>query len=77
MVARGSRSIVARFGVTIFFLSGLLQDSFACSVDTLHKRKESYYTGLLYFNTVEPQWLKHLWDHGKSFERWIVRATEC
>ena len=26
--------------------------------------------------TVEPQWLKHLWDHGNSFETWVVRATE-
>ena len=27
-------------------------------------------------NTVEPQWLKHLWDHRKLFETWVVRATE-
>ena len=27
-------------------------------------------------NTVEPQWLEHLWDHGNSFETWVVRATE-
>ena len=26
--------------------------------------------------TVEPQWLEHLWDHGKLFETWVVRATE-
>ena len=26
--------------------------------------------------TVEPQWLEHLWDHGNSFETWVVRATE-
>ena len=26
--------------------------------------------------TVKPQWLEHLWDHGNSFETWIVRATE-
>ena len=26
--------------------------------------------------TVEPQWLEHLWDHGNSFETWIVRANE-
>ena len=25
--------------------------------------------------TVEPQWLEHLWDHGNSFETWVVRAT--
>ena len=24
--------------------------------------------------TVEPQW--HLWDHGNSFETWVVQATE-
>ena len=29
-----------------------------------------------YSNTVEPQWLKHLWDHGNLFETWVVRATE-
>ena len=29
-----------------------------------------------YHNTVEPQWLEHLWDHGNSFETWVVRATE-
>ena len=22
--------------------------------------------------TVEPQWLEHLWDHGNSFETWVV-----
>ena len=27
-------------------------------------------------STVEPQWLKNLWDHGNSFETWVVRATE-
>ena len=26
--------------------------------------------------TVEPQWLEHLWDHGNSFETWVVRATD-
>ena len=26
--------------------------------------------------TVEPQWLEHLWDHGKSLETWVVRAIE-
>ena len=26
--------------------------------------------------TVELQWLEHLWDHGKVFEPWVVRATE-
>ena len=27
-------------------------------------------------NTVEPQWLEHHWDHGNSFETWVVRGTE-
>ena len=27
--------------------------------------------------TVELQWLEHLWDHGKLFEPWVVRAKEC
>ena len=27
-------------------------------------------------NTVELQWLEHLWDHGKLFVTWIVLATE-
>ena len=27
-------------------------------------------------NTVKPQWLERLWDHGHSFEIWVVRATE-
>ena len=27
-------------------------------------------------NTVELQWLEHLWDHGNAFETWVVRATE-
>ena len=27
-------------------------------------------------NTVELQLLEYLWDHGKSFEIWVVRATE-
>ena len=26
--------------------------------------------------TVELQWLEHLWDHGNLFETWVVRATE-
>ena len=30
----------------------------------------------LYQNTVEFQWLEHLWDHRKLFETWVVRATE-
>ena len=25
---------------------------------------------------VKPQWLEHLWDHGNSFETWLVRAAE-
>ena len=31
---------------------------------------------VLTYHTVEPQWLEHLWDHGNSFETWVVRATE-
>ena len=31
----------------------------------------------LYDNTVELQWLKHLWKHEKMFETGIVRANEC
>ena len=27
-------------------------------------------------DTVELQWLEHLWDHGKLFEPWVVRANE-
>ena len=27
-------------------------------------------------NTVEPQWFEHLWNHGNSFETWVIRATE-
>ena len=38
------------------------------SVVAAYKKNRSY--------TVEPQWLEHLWDHGNSFETWIVRATE-
>ena len=26
--------------------------------------------------TFEPQWLEHLWGHGKLFETWVVRVTE-
>ena len=26
--------------------------------------------------TVKLQWLEHLWDHGKVFEPWVVRAIE-
>ena len=34
---------------------------------------------LKYFqaNTVELQWLEHLWDHGNMFDTGVVRATEC
>ena len=31
---------------------------------------------IIYDNTVEPQWLKHVWDQGHLFELWVVRATE-
>ena len=27
-------------------------------------------------NTVELQWLQHLWDHGNMFETGVVRANE-
>ena len=27
-------------------------------------------------NTVELQWLEHLWDHKKLFEAWVVQVTE-
>ena len=32
------------------------------------------WTGLVI--TVKPQWLEELWDHGKLFETWVVRANE-
>ena len=25
-------------------------------------------------NTVKPQWLEHLWDHGNLFEAWVVQT---
>ena len=28
-------------------------------------------------NTVELQWLKHLWDQTNMFETWVIRANEC
>ena len=28
-------------------------------------------------NTVELQWLKHLWNHENMFETGLVRANEC
>ena len=28
-------------------------------------------------NTLELQWLKHLWNHENMFETGIVRAKEC
>ena len=28
-------------------------------------------------NTVELQWLKHLWDYENLFEIGVVRASEC
>ena len=33
----------------------------------------------IYFiiNTVELQWLEHLWDHENMFETGVVRANEC
>ena len=27
-------------------------------------------------NTVEPQWLEHLWDQGNLFEILVVRVSE-
>ena len=28
-------------------------------------------------NTVELQWLKHLWNHENMFETGVVQASEC
>ena len=28
-------------------------------------------------NTLELQWLEHLWDHGNKFETGVVRAIDC
>ena len=28
-------------------------------------------------NTVELQWLEHLWNHENMFEKGVVRANEC
>ena len=28
-------------------------------------------------NTVELQWLEHLWDHENMFETGVVRAYKC
>ena len=40
------------------------------------KKLECSTTESKYGNTVELQWLEHLWDHGNLFETWVVRATE-
>ena len=32
---------------------------------------------LFYINTVELQWLEHLWNHENMFETGVVRASEC
>ena len=31
----------------------------------------------LHRNTIERQWLEHLWDHENMFETGVVRANEC
>ena len=44
---------------------------------------EHFYRGIrrdgkgLMGNTVELQWLEHLWNHENKFETWIIRAKEC
>ena len=44
---------------------------------SLRNKKSIYLINpLIWIYTVEPQWLEHLWDHGNSFETWVVRATE-
>ena len=30
-----------------------------------------------YVDTVELQWLEHIWDHGNMFETGVVRAKGC
>ena len=30
-----------------------------------------------FHDTVELQWLEHLWDHENKFETRVVRANEC
>ena len=47
-------------------------------IKKIHRWQKSMhnYPACKKLNTVEPQWLEHLWDHGNSFETWVVRATE-
>ena len=37
---------------------------------------EKNYSRVVNVFTVEPQWLKHFWDHVHLFEIWVVRTTE-
>ena len=37
---------------------------------------EPVFGNLPHSYAVEPQWLEHFWDHGNSYETWVVRATE-
>ena len=35
------------------------------------------YQQLTAANTVEFQWLEHIWNHENTFETGVVRANEC
>ena len=38
---------------------------------------DNFYKSDVSSNTVELQWLEHLWDYENMFETWVVRANEC
>ena len=44
---------------------------------TLHKLRSCLLLFMAGDNTVELQWLEHLWDHENMFETRVDRASEC
>ena len=55
-----------------------LHVSFLIEESTLRYQCQGWVaTEILYGDTVELQWLEHLWNHENMFERGVVRANEC
>ena len=57
-------------------LSDVLSSSVRLCVYAESEKQFNWLNHVFVQNTVELQWLEHLWDHGNSFETWVVRATE-
>ena len=67
--------IIPRFCEELFSRADVARDlNKVCINEIIALGKKSIHIHFVY--TVEPKWLEDLWDHGNSFETWVVQATE-